>query len=49
MKPEVPKCFEDDLYLYCFCGKCVPKDQELPDDLGKLAVIEIVRRFKKNV
>ena len=45
-KPKVPNCFEDENFLYCWCGKCKPKDFELPSDFKRLLAITTAKDFK---
>jgi hypothetical protein len=51
-KTETPKCFEDENYMYCWCGKCKPEDYELPnimEEMSKRMLVEgVVKQFKKN-
>jgi len=47
-KPKVPDCYEDGEFLYCWCGKCKPKDYELPEDFKKLLTMRILDDFKNN-
>jgi hypothetical protein len=47
MPTSVPKCFSDENFMYCWCGKCVPKDYKLPDNLSKILAINAVEDYRK--
>lgn len=32
-KIKKPKCFKDDRFIYCYCGKCKPENYPMPKDL----------------
>ncbi len=45
---KVPKCFQDEDFLYCFCGKCEPKDYDLPKDFQSKLITRAVKEYKKS-
>lgn len=47
-KLKVPECSYDNRFIYCYCGKCKPKDCELPKDFQKLLIIKVVEEYEKN-
>lgn len=47
MPTKKPKCFKDDNFLYCFCGKCKPDDYPLPKDFSNLVATNAVEHYKK--
>lgn len=47
-KLEVPKCYSDDEFMYCWCGKCEPKNYELPKDFQRLLATKVVEEYVKN-
>lgn len=34
-KVTLPKCFQDNNFMYCWCGKCKQENYKLPTDLHK--------------
>jgi hypothetical protein len=47
-KPNPPKCFQDENFMYCWCGKCKQKDYELPEDFKKLFTTKVIENYKLN-
>ena len=47
-RTKIPKCFKDDNFMYCWCGKCVPDEYELPQDM-RVAILNktLENYFKK--
>lgn len=41
-----PKCFRDDRFMYCYCGKCEPDSYELPSDFKKLLALHTAKEFR---
>lgn len=45
-RTKVPDCFEDNDFMYCWCGKCVQDEYKLPEDVKKILAIKIVENYK---
>ena len=46
-KPKVPPCGNDGEIMWCYCGKCEPKDYELPKDLQEMIAIKAVKDYEQ--
>ena len=40
-KEKKQKCYTDDRFMYCFCGKCKAKGYDLPKDFRKIIKLEV--------
>ena len=47
MPTKAPECFSDENFMYCWCGKCVPKDYELPKDVSRILAIRVAEDYRK--
>lgn len=47
-KPIIkPECFEENGFMYCWCGKCKHKNYTLPEDLSILVAEHAANRYRK--
>ena len=44
-KVKKPKCFKDERFMYCFCGKCKQGDYALPSDFKKSILEGMLKSF----
>lgn len=43
--PKIPKCFSDENFLYCWCGKCKQEGYPLPEDFK---MVELMVKYLTN-